>query len=121
MAKCDQGYLCQVCGSAVVGLTDSALYLQYVIGWIDPERLHAQRECHLRCNPSLAQFIDDQRFSPPVIIEGTFDRRQLDPEFARQRAELINRGYQRLWELQKNRRELNVADYPLTEAIARWQ
>ena len=39
MAKCDEGYLCEVCGLEVEGLTDSALYLQFVIGWIHPETL----------------------------------------------------------------------------------
>lgn len=121
MAKCDEGYLCEVCGHEVEGLTNSALYLQYVIGWIDPETLHTRRECHLRCLPSLAQFIEDPRFDPPLQIDGHFDRRQLDPSFAAQQADLITRGYRRLWELQSKRRGLTVADYPLPEAMARWQ
>ncbi len=47
MAKCDEGYLCEVCGEDVANISDSALYLQYVIGWIDPETLHtgASRTC----------------------------------------------------------------------------
>ena len=82
MAKCDEGYLCEVCGQDVADLSDSALYLQYVIGWIDPETLHTRRESHLRCQPNLAQFIDDPQFDPPITIEGPFDRRKLDPNFA---------------------------------------
>lgn len=121
MAKCDEGYLCEVCGLEVERLTDSALYLQYVIGWIDPETLHTRRECHLRCLPTVSQFIDDARFAPKVFIEGPFDLRQLDPEFAVARADLINRGYQRLWEVQTKRRGLIVADYPLPDVRARWQ
>ena len=121
MAKCDEGYLCEVCGAEVEGLIDSALYLQYVIGWIDPETLHTRRECHLRCHPTLAQFIDDQRFSPPVTTEGEFDRRQLDPQFAGERAALVTRGYVRLWELHTTRQRLTVADYPLPETRARWE
>ena len=121
MAKCDEGYLCEVCGLEVEGLTDSALYLQYVIGWIDPETLHTRRECHLRCLPAVAQFIDDDRFSPGVFVDGALDRRQLDADFVAARVDLITRGYQRLWELQTRRRELTVVDYPLPEVAPRWR
>lgn len=121
MAKCDEGYLCEVCGLEVEGLSNSALYLQYVIGWIDPETLHTRRESHLRCQPALAQFIDDPRFAPPIRISDEFDRRTLDAAFAAERAALITRGYQRLWELQTRRRGLTVVDYPLPEAQARWR
>jgi hypothetical protein len=54
-------------------------------------------------------------------VEGPFDRRLLDPEFAHQRAKLVTRGYQRLWELQTSRRGLTVVDYPLEEARLRWR
>lgn len=121
MAKCDEGYLCEVCGEDVANISDSALYLQYVIGWIDPETLHTRRESHLRCQPALAQFIDDAHFDPPVSLEGPFDRRLMDPSFAAERAALVTRGYQRLLELQSKRRDLTVVDYPLPEAKARWQ
>ncbi len=121
MAKCDEGYLCEVCGTEVEGLTNSALYLQYVIGWIDPETLHTRRECHLRCMPALAQFIDDERFQPACTIEGPFDRRKLDSRFVDERTQLITRGYQRLWELQTKRRGKTVSDYPLPEAQLRWR
>ena len=120
MAKCDEGYLCQVCGQEVEEIIDSGLYLQYVIGWIDPERLHTHRECHLRCNPTLSQFIDDERFET-LYVEGPLDRRQLDPAFAAERAELVTRGYRRLWELHTARRGRTVVDYPLAEARARWE
>ena len=118
MAKCDEGYLCEVCGQEVERMTDSGLYLQYVIGWIDPETLHTRRDCHLRCLPSLAQFIDDERF-PAVWVEGEFDWRRLDASFAQERRELVTRGYRRLWELQTKRRGLTVADYPLAECGGR--
>lgn len=121
MAKCDEGYLCEVCGEEVEGLTNSALYLQYVIGWIDPETLHTRRECHLRCLPSLAQYIEDERFQPVVQVDDVFDRRQLDADFVRQQTQLITRGYHRLWELQTKRRGLTVTDYPLPEAQQRWR
>jgi len=121
MAKCDEGYLCEVCGEDVADLSDSALYLQFVIGWIDPETLHTRRESHLRCQPNLAQFIDDPQFDPPVAIEGPFDRRAMDPSFAAERAELVTRGYRRLWELQTKRRDLTVVDYPLPEVRSKWR
>ena len=44
MAKCDEGYLCCVCGADVEKITDSDLYLRFVIGLLDPELLHAQPE-----------------------------------------------------------------------------
>ncbi len=40
MARCDQGYLCRVCGEEVEDLIDSDLYLRYIMGWVDPETLH---------------------------------------------------------------------------------
>ena len=62
MAKCEEGYLCDVCGGDVGEITDSDLYLRYVIGEVDPETLHTLRERHIRCNPVLAQFIVDDGF-----------------------------------------------------------
>ncbi len=40
MAKCEEGYLCDVCGGDVEEITDSDLYLRFVIGLLDPETLH---------------------------------------------------------------------------------
>ena len=37
MAKCDEGYLCQICGKDVANVLESDLYLRYVIGQLDPE------------------------------------------------------------------------------------
>src|ERR1700730_12208473 len=71
MAKCEQGYLCDVCGGDVEELTDSDLYLRYVLGEVPPEKLHILRERHIRCNPVLAQFIVDLKFEP-VRCEGAF-------------------------------------------------
>ena len=119
MAKCDEGYLCEVCGEPVDRLDQSALYLQYVIGWIDPETLHTRRECHLQCAPALAQFIDDESFER-VCVSGDFDRRNMDSDFVAERASLVTRGYRRLRELQRHRSELSVVDYPLPEAKAKW-
>ena len=118
MAKCDEGYLCEVCGKDVANLTDSDLYLRYVIGMIDPEVLHTQKERHILCNPVLAQFIVHEDF-PPVLAEGDFDKRQLDAAYVREREVLVSRGYRRLKEL--SALDLPIIDYPLPEVRARIQ
>ena len=115
MAKCDEGYLCDVCGADVALITDSDLYLRYVIGLADPEVLHTARERHIRCNPALAQFIVDESF-PPIACEGAFDKRNLDFEHVREREALVTRGYRRLAEVE--RLGLPIIDYPLTEVRA---
>ena len=115
MAKCEEGYLCDVCGGDVEEITDSDLYLRYVIGMVDPETLHTTRERHIRCNPALAQFIVDDDFAP-VVVEGPFDKRQLDPAHVRQREILVTRGWRRLREVQGQ--ELTILEYPLPEVRA---
>ncbi len=115
MAKCEEGYLCEVCGRDVENITDSDLYLRYVIGLVDPEVLHTSRERHIRCNPSLAQFIVADDF-PPLSVEGPFDKRQLDPAYVRERERLVTRGWRRLKELVNVPK---IIDYPLPEVRAR--
>ena len=112
MAKCDEGYLCDVCGNDVEELTESALYLRYVIGLLDPETLHTSKERHLRCDPALAQFIVDDDF-PAVTTDGEFDKRRLDTAFVQERETLVTRGWQRLRELQGL--DIPILDYPLPE------
>ncbi len=112
MAKCEEGYLCDVCGGDVEEITDSDLYLRYVVGLADPEVLHTARERHIRCNPALAQFIVDDDF-PPLECPGPFDKRQLDPQYVREREQLITRGYRRLKEVAHL--DLPIIDYPLAE------
>ncbi|HUE74813.1 MAG TPA: hypothetical protein VMP01_28355 [Pirellulaceae bacterium] len=116
--KCEEGYLCDVCGGDVEEITDSDLYLRYVIGLIDPETLHTTRERHIRCNPTLAQFIVADDFDP-VVIDGDFDKRKLDAAFVRQREDLITRGYHRLKELHTISRDTPLLEYPLPEVRAR--
>ena len=120
MAKCDQGYLCEICGNEVENITDSSLYLQYVIGWIAPETLHSRPDSHLRCNPALAQFIDSEDFLPPVVHEGAFDRRTLDAEFSNRRTALVTEGFLRLCELTCMRHAMTLTEYPLPEVIQSW-
>jgi hypothetical protein len=118
MAKCDEGYLCDVCGGDVAEITNSDLYLRYVIGEVDPETLHTHRERHIRCNPVVAQFIVDADFDP-VLVAGPFDKRQLDSAFVRQRQSLVTRGWRRLKEIAGL--ELPILDYPLPEVRAALQ
>jgi len=115
MAKCEEGYLCEVCGGDVAEITDSELYLRYVIGEVDPETLHTFRERHIHCNPVLAQFIVDDDFAP-VKVEGEFDKRRLDPAYVRQRESLVTRGWRRLKEIAGL--DLQIIDYPLPEVRA---
>ena len=112
MAKCDEGYLCEVCGVDVAEITDSDLYLRFVIGLVDPETLHTTQERHIRCNPSLAQFITDPEFAA-VSCEGDFDKRCLDSQFVAEREKLVTRGWRRLKEVASS--SLTIQEYPLPE------
>lgn len=114
MAKCDEGYLCDVCGEDVAELIESDLYLRYVIGQLDPEVLHTTKERHIRCNPALAQYIVDERVES-TVVEGPFDKRQLDPAFVRDQEILVTRGWRRLVELQGS--ETPIIAYPLPEVL----
>lgn len=119
MAKCDEGYLCHVCGGDVEKITESDLYLRFVIGLLDPELLHATPERHIRCNPLLAQFIVADDFEP-VVLDGEFSKSQLDPEYVRQREHLVTRGWQRLKEL-KGLGEVSILEFPLAEVRQRFE
>src|SRR5947208_426778 len=110
MARCEQGYLCDVCGGDVGEITDSDLYLRYVLGEVPPEQLHLLRERHIRCNPALAQYIVAPAF-PPVICEGFFAKMTLDPAFVAAEEARVTRGWQRLQEIPSL--GLAIIDYPL--------
>nr|WP_145061016.1 hypothetical protein [Adhaeretor mobilis] len=116
MMKCDEGYLCDVCGQDVAKLTGSDLYLRYVAGMLDPEVLHTTPERHIRCNPTLAQYIVAEGFEP-VAVEGDFAKENLDAQFVEERESLITRSWQRLQELAKQ--DLPIIDYPLPEVRQR--
>lgn len=117
MAKCDEGYLCSVCGKDVEAITESELYLRFVIGLLDPELLHATPEKHIRCNPTLAQFIVADDFEP-VSVEDDFSKANLDAEYVKAREELVTRGWQRLKEI-KSLGEVSILEFPLPEIVAR--
>ena len=61
-------------------ITESDLYLRYVLGEIVMEKLHLQAERHIRCNPALAQFIVAEGWQP-LHCEGMFDKRSFDPDY----------------------------------------
>ncbi|QDT37473.1 hypothetical protein [Stratiformator vulcanicus] len=113
MAKCDEGYLCEVCGEPVKAIVESDLYLRYVIGEIDVAELAASPERHQRCNPTMAQFIVDEKFEP-VTVEGPFSKAELDRDDVKAREELVTRGWRRLREVRKL--GLPISDYPLESA-----
>jgi len=116
MARCEQGYLCEVCGEEVADITDSDLYLRYVIGEIDSRVLLSAPERHIRCNPVQAQFIVDPEF-PPLEVDGPFDKRLLDAADVRQREGLVTRGWLRLKDVRAL--GLPISEYPLDEVRAR--
>jgi hypothetical protein len=116
MAKCEEGYLCDVCGQDVAELADSDLYLRYIVGMLDPEVLHTTAERHIRCNPMLAQYIVADDFEP-VVVEGAFDKRQLDARYVGERERLITRGWNRLKEVAGL--GIPIIEYPLPEVLAR--
>ncbi len=116
MAKCDEGYLCEACGRDVANLTDSDLYLRYVIGMLDPEVLHTTPERHIRCNSALAQYIVANKFEP-VVVEGPFDKRTLDRAFVDEREQLVTRGWHRLQEIVDL--EIPIIKYPLPEILTK--
>jgi len=120
MAKCEEGYLCDVCGQDVGEITDSDLYLRYVIGEVDPEQLHVLKERHISCNPVLAQFITDPRFTTRNSLEipAGFAKQALDPAWVGAREELVTRGWQRLCEM--SQAAAAIVDYPLPEVRSKW-
>ena len=118
MVRCEQGYLCEVCGEEVEDLTGSDLYLRYVLGEVDPETLHLQPERHLACNPTLSQFIVAEGFGP-VAAQGPFVKDELDPEFVAAEEARVTAAYLRLQELPAL--GLPINEYPPPEARARWQ
>jgi hypothetical protein len=111
MAKCDEGYRCEVCGADVESITDSDLYLRYVLGEVPLELLHRLPERHVRCNPALAQFVADPAF-PPVVCTGPFSRLELDPGFVRDEERRVTRAWRRLQAIPVL--GLTVPEYPLS-------
>jgi hypothetical protein len=118
MAKCEQGYLCDVCGKDVEDITDSDLYLRYILGEVRPDQLHRVSERHIRCNLALAQYIVDPAFEP-VRVEGTFAKQSIDPSYVARQEELVTRAWRRLQEIAST--PTHVIDYPLPEIRDKWR
>jgi hypothetical protein len=110
MARCDEGYNCEVCGRPVEEITDSDLYLRYVLGEVPIYRLHQLPERHVRCNPALAQFVTDVSFDP-AVCDGPFDKRNLDREFVAAEEARVTRAWRRLQALPGLK--LPLGEYPL--------
>ncbi len=118
MARCEQGYLCDVCGNEVEEIVDSDLYLRYVLGEVPPEQLLTLRERHVRCNPAMAQFIVDPLFTP-VRCEGPFAKGHLDPAYVAEQEERVTRAWRRLQDIP--RLGVTIEEYPLPEVRAGWR
>ena len=112
MARCDEGYLCEVCGAPVEEIAESDLYLSFVIGELPATALSNEQERHVVCNPIQAQFIVAEAFEP-VTVEGPFDKRNLDIDYVAGRETLLTRGWQRLQELASL--GVPISEYPLEE------
>lgn len=110
MAKCDTGYFCRVCGEYVAGLTDSALYLRYVLGEVPFGALFHEPDAHITCVPELAGLIDHPDFAaakpagtgPAPGTEGS------GPPRSRER---VTRAWLRLQDIPGS--GLEIPDYPL--------
>lgn len=113
MARCEKGYLCDVCGLEVEGITESDLYLRFVLGEVRPERLHLEPERHVRCNPSTAQFVVDPCF-PTVVCPGAFAKENLAPDFVAAEEARVTRAWRRLQQLPGS--GLPIDQYPLLDA-----
>ena len=118
MARCERGYLCEVCGEEVEEILDSDLYLRYVLGEVDPERLHVLPERHIRCNPALAQYIVDPSF-PSIRCEGVFAKETLDQEWVQLEEARVTSAWKRLQDIPTL--GLSIVEYPLPEVRSRWQ
>jgi hypothetical protein len=110
VAKCDEGYRCEVCGLDVEVIVDSDLYLRYVLGEVPLEMLHRLPERHIRCNPGLAQYVVADAFEP-VTCDGPFDKVRLDPVFVAGEETRVTRGWNRLQAIPTL--GLAVPEYPL--------
>jgi hypothetical protein len=118
MVACEQGYLCDVCGADVEAITESDLYLRYVLGEVPPLALPTQRERHIRCNPATAQYIVDPAFAP-VRCDGVFAKESLDPAFVREQEERVTRAWRRLQDIP--RLGIPITEYPLPDVRERWR
>jgi hypothetical protein len=110
MARCDEGYRCDVCGDEVELMTDSDLYLRYVLGEVPIYELHRTPERHIRCNPAVAQYIVDAGFDP-VACPGDFAKTGLTADYVSAEESRVTQAWRRLQELPHL--GLSIDQYPL--------
>ncbi len=110
MAKCDEGYRCEVCNQDVAAVVDSDLYLRYILGEVPLEVMHLSPERHIRCNPALAQYIVAPDFAP-VSCPGPFAKADLDLQYVIEEELRVTRGWHRLQAVPTL--GLTIAEYPL--------
>lgn len=115
MAGCERGYLCTVCGQDVEEITDSVLYLRYVMGEVAWDQLNRAPETHIRCDTTLAQFIVDASFESVTCV-GAFAKEHLDPAYVNDEEQRVTAAYLRLRALAAT--SLPISDYPLPHVIA---
>jgi hypothetical protein len=118
MARCEQGYLCDVCGQDVEQITESDLYLRYVLGEVSPLLLPKERERHIRCNPALAQYIVDPQFEA-LRCEGVFAKETLDAAFVEEQEARVTRAWRRLQLIPTL--GIPITEYPLPEVLEEWR
>jgi len=118
MARCEQGYLCDVCGLDVEQITESDLYLRYVLGEVSPLALPTLRERHIRCNPATAQYIVDADF-PAVHCDGFFNKTMLDAADVAEQEIRVTRAWRRLQEIPAL--GIPITEYPLPEVVEAWR
>ena len=112
MAKCDGGYFCYSCGEYVDNITQSELYLRYVMGEVPHDRLLELPDGHITCNPNLAQYIVDDRFELDKVVEEPALRKQnRDPDFVREEEERVSRAWRHLQALPGS--GIPMSEYPL--------
>jgi hypothetical protein len=109
--KCDEGYVCLICGGDVEAITDSDLYLRYILGEIPLEKLHLHPERHIRCDPELAQYIVAAEF-PPVPCDSPFSKAEMDAEYVAKQEERVTRAWRRLQAVPQL--GVDITQYPLT-------
>lgn len=112
MARCDEGYLCEVCGEEVPNILHSDLYLRYIIGEVSSRELLSAPERHIRCNPTLAQFIVDPHFES-VEVTGPFSKTELEASDVAAREQLVTAGWRRLQQVRSL--QIPISEYPLPQ------
>ncbi len=113
MAKCDQGYLCEVCGEPVKNIIESSLYLRYVLGEVEIHQLFSAPERHLKCDPDLARFIVHEKFESPDITQQE-DEIDIDKKEQMEKQKRVTAGWIRLREVVQL--GIPITEYPLPES-----